>query len=221
MRKITILAFISLFILTACTAQDKTNVLNSNRTDIEDLQQSFRDSILSKYEEEEISDVPTIADASDSPAANKRKPADASDSPAANKRKPADASDLMAWRKEIGESWTGLRENQLDSMCEFFFAGIIDESSALANTLESVRKQLADQGVEIYSVKEIKLIEDNRETIQFPTKDFSSSIFVCSAQIVLKLSSGNYTQPLNSTLSAIYYLSGTEKKFTFQFKVKS
>jgi len=68
---------------------------------------------------------------------------------------------------------------------------------------------------------DVTLVQDNRKTIQFPTKDFSSSLFICSSQISLRLANGDITAPQSSTLAWNYYLDGSQIKNTLSFTLKS
>ena len=106
-------------------------------------------------------------------------------------------------------------------MCELYFQGILDESSEFAVYFVTVKKQLAKEGTVIHSITNIRMREDNRKTIQLPTKEYSSSLFVCSARMILKLSNGDFSQPIDSSISFNYYLDGREIKSTFTFKLKS
>jgi hypothetical protein len=193
-------------LLTGCASEQDTAVLNSGRTNVSQIQQEFRESILSKYEEVVSKDL-TIAEAIN--------PNDA------NYTKVTESSELMAWRAEIAEIWKDLKDNQRDLMCEFYFRGVLDDSSAFADDFAIVKQRLAKEGTTIHSINNVRMREDNRKTIQFPTKEYSSSLFVCSARIVLRLSNGDFSQPVDSTISLNYYLDGRDKKSTFTFKLKS
>ncbi len=193
-------------ILTACSSEQDTAALNSGRTNISQIQQEFRESILSKYEEV-VSEELIIAQAIN--------PNDA------NYTKVIESPELVAWRAEIAESWKDLKDNQRDLLCEFHFRGTLDESSAFAKYSVPVRERLAKEGTTIHSISNARMREDNRKTIQFPTKEYSSSLFVCSARMVLKLSNGNFSQPIDATILFNYYLDGSEKKFTLTFNIKS
>jgi hypothetical protein len=193
-------------LLTGCSSEQDTAVLNSGRTNVSQIQQEFRESILSKYEEVVSKDL-TIAEAIN--------PNDA------NYTKVNESSELKAWRAEIGEGWKDLKDNQRDLLCEFYFRGTLDDSSFFAKYTGPVRERLAKEGTTIHSISNARMREDNRKTIQFPTKEYSSSLFVCSARMILKMSNGNFSQPVDSTISLNYYLDGREKKSTFTFNLKS
>lgn len=192
--------------LSGCSSEQKMNALNRDRTNIAQIQEEFRESILSNYIDVKSEDL-IIAEAIN--------PNDT------NYSKVAESAELTAWRAEIRESWKDLKDNQRDLMCEFYYQGILDDSSDFASYFAPVKKQLAKEGTTIHSVNNIRMREDNRKTIQFPTREYSSSLFVCSARIVVKLSNGDFSQPIDSSLSLNYYLDGREKKATFTFKLKS
>jgi hypothetical protein len=203
-RSATILA--SALLLSGCASEGDLEALNSGRTNVVKVQEKFRESILDSYVDNAKQEL-VIAEAI---------------SPTDTNYQEAEVTpELKAWRDELSDDWKELKFSQLDLMCELFFQGLVDDESRFADILKSARDQLASQGTEVYSITNIRMREDNRKTIQFPTEKSSSSLFVCSSRIVLKLSKGNYTQPLDSTLAWNYYLSGGERKFTFTFKLKS
>ncbi len=192
--------------LSGCSTEGDLEALNSGRTDVKALQERFRESILSTYVDD-TKDELIIAEAVSPNNANFQ---EAEVTP-----------ELKAWRADLQEDWKEIKNNQLDVMCELFYEGLVDEAARFADVFEYARNQLASQGTQVYSIRNIRMREDNRETIQFPTEQVSSSLFVCSARIVLKLTNGTYSQPLDSTLAWNYYLAGKERKFTFTFKLKS
>ena len=203
-RSATILA--SALLLSGCASEGDLEALNSGRTNVVKVQEKFRESILDSYVDNAKQEL-VIAEAI---------------SPTDTNYQEAEVTpELKAWRDELSDDWKELKFNQLDLMCELFFQGFVDDESRFADIFKSSRDQLASQGTEVYSITNIRMREDNRKTIQFPTEKSSSSLFVCSSRIVLKLSIGDYTQPLDSTLAWNYYLSGGERKFTFTFKLKS
>lgn len=203
-RSATILA--SVLLLSGCASEGDLEALNSGRTNVVKVQEKFRESILDSYVDNAKQEL-VIAEAI---------------SPTDTNYQEAEVTpELKAWRDELSDDWKELKFNQLDLMCELFFQGLVDDESRFADIFKSSRDQLASQGTEVYSITNIRMREDNRKTIQFPTEKSSSSLFVCSSRIVLKLSIGDYTQPLDSTLAWNYYLSGGERKFTFTFKLKS
>ena len=193
-------------LLAGCSSEEDTAPLNSGRTDISQIQEEFRESILSDYVDV-VTEELIIAEAIN--------PNDA------NYPKASESTELSAWRDEIRESWEDLKDSQRDLMCELYFQGILDESSEFAVYFVTVKKQLAKEGTVIHSITNIRMREDNRKTIQLPTKEYSSSLFVCSARMVLKLSNGDFSQPIDSSISINYYLDGREIKSTFTFKLKS
>ena len=193
-------------LLAGCSSEEDTAPLNSGRTDISQIQEEFRESILSDYVDV-VTEELIIAEAIN--------PNDI------NYPKVSESTELSAWRDGIRESWKDLKDSQRDLMCELYFQGILDESSEFAVYFVTVKKQLAKEGTVIHSITNIRMREDNRKTIQLPTKEYSSSLFVCSARMILKLSNGDFSQPIDSSISINYYLDGREIKSTFTFKLKS
>jgi hypothetical protein len=197
---------VSAIFLTGCSSVNGTQALNSGRTDITNLQKDFREEVLSQYVDVEVKDLVIAEAASPTDVVNKES---------------IESPELLAWRSEIINSWKDLKDDRLDLVCEFFYQGMVDESSSFAFVFSEARKTFAREGTQIHSIKNIRMREDNRKTIQFPTAEYSSSLFVCSSRIVLKIANGSLSQPLDSTLSWNYYLLGDDIKFTFTFKLKS
>jgi len=196
----------SALLLSSCASEGDLEALNAGRTNVVQIQEKFRESILAAYVDKTKQEVVIAETVSQSDT---------------NYQKAEVTPELKAWRSDLSDDWKGLEDNKLDLMCELFFQGLVDDASRFAGIFIDARDQLASQGTEIYSIKSIRMREDNRKTIQFPTEQYSSSLFVCSSRIVLKLTNGNYTQPIDSTLAWNYYLAGGERKFTFTFKLKS
>ena len=206
MFKYTATILSSALLLSACASEGDLEALNAGRTNVVQIQEKFRESILEGYVDNTTQEV-VIAE---------------SVSPTDTDYQKAEVTpELKAWRNELRDDWKDLKDNQLDLVCELFFQGLVDDASQFADIFKDARDRLASQGTEIYSIKSIRMREDNRKTIQFPTAQSSSSLFVCSSRIVLKLTNGDYTQPIDSTLAWNYYLAGGERKFTFTFKLKS
>jgi len=206
MHKATYLVVVSVLGLTGCASEGSSNVLNSGRTNIASVQENFRQSILDNYVDVVKEDL-IIAEAI---SPNN-----------ANFENSNESEELRTWRIKISDPWKEMKEKQLDQMCELFYQGILDESSDFAFIFVDVKKQFQREGTVIHSITNIRMREDNRQSIQFPTAEYSSSLFVCSSRIVLKLSNGYFSQQLDSTLAWNYYLSGVERKFTFTFKLRS
>ena len=192
--------------LVGCSSEGDTKALNSGRVNIVDIQKDFRESILDKYVDvvrNELIIAEVVA-------------------PGETNYQVAEVTpELKAWRAEINDDWKDLKSDRLDLVCEIFFRGLVDDTSNFAYIFQVARDQFVREGTAIHSINNIRMREDNRKTIQLPTAEFSSSLFVCSSRIVLKLSNGYFSQPIDSTLSWNYYLAGGEKKFTFTFKLKS
>jgi hypothetical protein len=195
----------SALLLSSCASEGDLEALNAGRTNVVQIQEKFRESILAAYVDKTKQEVVIAETVSQSDT---------------NYQKAEVTPELKAWRSDLSDDWKGLEDNKLDLMCELFFQGLVDDASRFAGIFIDARDQLASQGTEIYSIKSIRMREDNRKTIQFPTEQYSSSLFVCSSRIVLKLTNGNYTQPIDSTLAWNYYLAVGERKFTFTFKLK-
>ncbi len=140
--------------LSGCSTESDLEALNSGRTDVKALQERVRDSILSTYVDN-TKDELIIAEAVNPNNANFQ---EAEVTP-----------ELKAWRAELQEDWKEIQSNQLDLICELFYEGLVDEAARFADVFQSTRSQLANQGTQVYSISSIRMREDNRKTIQFPT----------------------------------------------------
>ena len=204
-RKIILVLGVAL-VLSGCTSEDDNQRFNSGRTNVKSIQQDFRDSILAQYIEPEKKEL-VIAEPINSAVVQ-------SDIG-------AESAELKAWRAGIQKSWSEIPQDKFYVVCELFFRGILDPESTFGPLFKQTRDELAREGTEIYSLTDIKLLADNRKTIQFPTINFSSSLFVCSGRIVLKPSNGILSQPLTATIAWNYYLENGSIKYTITFKTVS
>ena len=123
-----------------------------------------------------------------------------------------------AWRKKVAGSWLDVKDSDLDKVCVLFYGGLSDPSSTLAEYFKDSINQFKDGGIDIYSINAIRMVEDNRKTIEYPTETNSTSLFVCQADIVFKRQNGAFTSVQNSSLSWNYYLKGNDTTFGFTFK---
>lgn len=206
MRKFIFFAVIAVFFLSGCSSSQEISALNSGRTDIEQIQEKFRESILANYVEvkKENFEIAEAVSPTDS-----------------DYKEVAESPELKSWRAGINESWKAIQGDQRDRMCEYFYQGMIDDSSEFAYIFATAKQQFKREGTVIYSINNIRLREDNRKTIQFPTEQYSSALFICSSRIVLKLTNGDYSQPLDSKLTLLYYLADGKIQATFNFKLNS
>jgi hypothetical protein len=230
-------AILTLF-LTGCTSEGDSQALNSGRTDVSKIQENFRGDILDDYLDTGQDEL--IIAKAPSPKINENNKVDLNPKVSAKDtvkkesgtnpkvsakdtvNKESEVSpELKAWRTLIGKEFDAIQSNQLDLLCDFFYEGLVDKSSSFAKLMVGITQQLESQGTTVYSITDVQMREDNRKTIEFPTAQYSSSLFVCSSKVTFELPIGGYSAPIDSTLSLIYYLSDGQKKLTFNFKAKS
>ena len=221
-----------------CTSNEDSPTLNSGRTDITQIQQEFRENILSNYmddsqEELFIADAPSIKDenvkdinnnpevSSKNIEAKNVKDSPEKSSKDSKNQKVEISPALKAWRNQLSEEWSAIGDRELEFLCKFFYEGMVDEASGFASLLMGITQQLERQGTKVYSITNIEMREDNRKTIELPTAQYSSALFVCTSKIIFELSNGNYSPPVDSTLSLIYYLSDGQRLMTFNFKANN
>ena len=138
--------------------------------------------------------------------------------PVIAKKSDKSAAFISQWRAKVGEPWLGIKDSDLNKVCEFFYGGFSDPTNPFAKFFGDAQIQLKNGGLILHSIRNIQMIEDNRKTIEYPTPSYSTSLFVCKADIVYKTLEGEFTQPQESLLSWIYYLKGEETPFTFNFQ---
>lgn len=203
--KFLLISTLTMTLLSGCANSDVETPFNSGRTSTELIQKGFRESILSRFEEKNT--APLVIAQAGSPS-----------------REPGvrvnESPELLAWRDSIGKQWEPYSSKDLSVACELFYEALVDEKSSLAETFAQTRNGLAAQGTSIYSIKNISLLEDNRKTIQFPTESSTSSLFVCRATIMFKLTNGAITNNLDSTIAWNYYFRDGQIKWTISFNAK-
>ena len=122
----------------------------------------------------------------------------------------------IAWRAKIAEQWKGLEgQKNLDYMCALWFEGWQGIGDSFSDLFKEQRAQTDAMGLKIETVENIKMIEDNRKTINFPKPGKRYSLFTCEATIVFRLARPGLTKPQKSTISFVYWLDNDEVKSTF------
>jgi hypothetical protein len=198
--------FLSSILLTSCSSTTSNDPLNVGRINVDFIQESFRASILSQYQR--IEEVELIIPTTEKPKVNSNQTQEIS-------------NELQVWRDSISEPWKEIPDDKFFMVCEILYRGIVEPDSQFAKFFRQVQNQFERDGVTVNSMVDVKLLEDNRRTIQFPTADFSSSLFVCASRMTLKLANGDITSPMQSTLTWNYYLDGSEIKYTVSFTLKN
>ena len=206
MYKRLVMLCILTFLLTSCSSSMSEEPLNMGRVNVDSIQKNFRTDILSKYER--VEEVELIIPSSEKPKIDTSQPQE-------------ESQELQLWRDSITEPWKEIPDGKFFMVCDILYKGIMDYESQFAKYFQQVRNQFERDGVTVNSMVDIQLQQDNRSTIQFPTKDFSSPLFVCSSRMTLKLSNGDITSPMMSTLTWNYYLDGAAIKYTISFTLRN
>lgn len=206
LRKALIAIPALLLVITSCGGSNEAGVFNSGRTDVESIQASFREEVLSVFDTDEQDEL-VIADPNDSGL---------NQGPARE-----ESAETKAWRASVVEPWKGLAEDKGKEACELFFSGLIDPNSGLGYAFKASRERLISEGKIIHSLTDVRMVADNRKTIQIPTQEMSSSLFICEATVVLKLATQNLSAPQTLRFAWNYYLAGSEIKWTFSFNFKA
>lgn len=194
-------------VLTGCASRNMEVPFNSGRTDSNLVQAKLREVILARYQESEKA-----------PETIKAKTISKDD---VDYVEAQETPELLAWRKDINKTWGQIDDDKIYMICEFMYQGLYDENATFGSYLSATRKQLVADGVSIHSIENIRMREDNRKTIQFPTEKQNSVLFLCSAQIVFKLPNGNFSSPQDSKIYLLYYLYQGKNQFTISFSTSS
>jgi hypothetical protein len=194
-----------LLVLTSCGSANDAAVFNSGRTDVESIQASFRESVLSAFDADEQDEL-IIAEVGDSPAQGGSR---------------NESKETLAWRATVVEPWEGLDPDKVNQACELFFSGLIDPNSGLGDAFKASRERFISEGKVIHSLTDVRMVADNRKTIQIPTPEASSALFICESTVVLKLANQNLSAPQTLRFSWNYYLAGQEIKWTFSFSFRA
>lgn len=196
------LAIVTASLITGCASQNMETPINSGRTDISQIQSKMRTQILSRFiEKEEPEYLSTKIVSKDD----------------VEYVKAEETPELLAWRADINKTWGAIDDDKIDLLCEFMYQGLYDETNSFASYFVETRKKLAADGISIYSINNIRMREDNRDTIQFPTEEQASLLFVCSSQIVFKFPNGNLSKPQDSRVNLLYYIFNGKRQFTINF----
>ncbi len=198
--------FLLVAVITSCSPENGTIPLNSGRTDVDILQQNFRREILSQYDQPVKEEIVIAA-----PVRQK----------VSEITSGSVSDELAAWRDEISKPWNQIPLEKFYMVCEILYEGIVDRESQLANYFVEVQNKFDRDGIKVNSMTDIELLQDNRKTIQFPTKDFSSSLITCSSRITLKMANGDITSPQISELAWNYYFDGSQIKNTISFTIRN
>lgn len=192
--------------VTSCSSSPSESAFESDRRDVEAIQVKFREILLSEYEQPE-QNILVIA------------PPSSTEGAPIGPKQPS--QELKAWRADISEAWNQIPNDKFFMVCDILFEGVLDPQSSFASSFSDVRKKFEQDGVELYSLTDVALEMDNRETIEFPTPGLSSSLFVCSSQITLRMANGEVLPPQTSTVAWNYYADGTKIGSTLSFILKS
>ena len=204
MLSFRLIILISTLLLTSCSTTSQEPPLNSGRVNLDFIQQNFRSHILLQFQETERPSLEILA-----PLA-----------PEQNLNVSNDPTlELKTWRAEISKSWNEIPSDKFYLVCQILYEGIFDAEATFGKFFTEVRDQFQQDGITVHSLTDVTLSADNRESIQFPTSEYSSSLFVCSSQISLKLYNGNILPPQKSTLAWNYYFSDGKIKSTVSFKM--
>jgi hypothetical protein len=205
MKKFPKLFFLilSIGLLSGCAANQENQLGALRQGPIEQVQAVLRENAMINWE----SSLPK-----DSVFGETAKPAYPT-----SEREPVENDEAnTAWRAKIAEQWKGLEgQKNLDFMCEYWFQGWQGIDDSFSDFFKEHRAQTDAMGIKIETIENIKMIEDNRKTINFPKPGKQYSLFTCEATIVFRLARPGLSKPQKSTISFVYWLENNEVKSSF------
>jgi hypothetical protein len=194
---------VSITLLSSCSASDEIKFSDQRQGPLEIIQSKLRSQALDNWEK----NLPTYVSKNDLPA-----PSQSNEPSEPAKNDPV----TVAWREKIGESWKDLQgQKNLDFMCQLWFEGWLGLSESFADMFKEHRAKTEAMGIKIETIENIKMIADNRKTINYPQPGKQYSIFTCEATTVFRMARPGLTKPAQSTISFTYYLENNQVKSRF------
>lgn len=124
--------------------------------------------------------------------------------------------EIASWRKSQADTLEGIPSSQLQLMCEMFFEDFMQLDAKSNWGFKSVIDRLKATGLTPYSVTGASLLQDNRETMEYPKIDKPSFMIVCGADIKFRDSYGKFRRG-KAYISWAYVLVDGEAKFNFPY----
>jgi hypothetical protein len=194
------LFFLSIFLVTSCTSDQKNGQLAQRQGQLEQLQSALRENAVREWE----ANLPKSAPYGEF--------LDPSAAPVTEKVVSGDAKSVE-FRKKVAKDWEDFQSQKyLDLMCELWFDGWlgIGRPSTFAKQLAETRAFTEAMGIKIETIENIRMAEDNRKTINYPLPGKKYNLFVCEATTIFQLARPGRTLPSRSTIAWIYYLNNGE-----------
>jgi hypothetical protein len=195
---------LSLLLLTGCATATDELTSNRNSTDTAGVQSFLRETALENWESTDVKYADIDASISNPPALKDTKG-------------PLSDADFNLWKADMLDTWKELKtKEQLNLMCQFWYEGWLDSDQSFSKHFTESRNQLLALGLIVESIDEIRILEDNRNSIFYPRQGQPFTLFKCGATVVYKLERGVFAPPADSTIAFIYWLNNGKVESTFQ-----
>ena len=203
--KLALLVIPALIGLSGCSEDQTVNSSSRIGNDLPNVQNFLRENAISIWDPtSNLRDVDVIIK---SPPALK------------NDQGPLPSEEFQLWKTNLLEPWKDIKtKDNLNFMCQIWYEGWIGSDQAFSKYFVESRNQLSALGLTVESIDEIRMVEDNRDSIFYPQQNAPFTLFKCGATVVYKLDRGIFSPPANSTISFVYYLDNGKVASNFQVK---
>jgi hypothetical protein len=192
-----------LVLTVSCTSTSDVQPSSQRQGQLIDIQLKLRETAMQQWE----SDLPKFAPTEELATPS---PTDQSTEKVAYDEK------TVAWRASIAEPWKDLQgQKNLDFMCQLWFEGWLGIGDTFADTFAEHRARTEAMGLKIETIEAIRMAEDNRKTVNYPSVGKQTKLFICEAITIFRLARPGLTQPARSTISFVMTLVNNEVKANF------
>jgi hypothetical protein len=187
----------------SCTSIDQNQSIEQRQGELQNIQGKLRELAVDRWE----SNLPKYFSADDLP-----KPAGEKQS----EQQPNYDAKTVAWRESIGEQWKEIQgQKNMDLMCQLWFEGWLGLGDTFADMFAEHRAKTDAMGIKMETIEDIKMVADNRKTINYPKPGEQSQLFTCEATIVFRMSRPGLTRPAKSSISFVLKSVNNEIKASF------
>lgn len=190
-------------LLVGCTPSNHDESIQQRQGELQLIQEKLRELAIDRWE----SNLPEYSTLDDLP-----KPAEEE----LTKQQPNYDAETVAWRESIGEQWKELQgQKNLDLMCQLWFEGWLGIGDTFSDLFAEHRAKTEAIGLKIETIEDIKMISDNRKTINYPRPGEQVRLFTCEAILVFRMARPGLTRPAKSTISFVMKVTNGEVKGSF------
>ena len=190
-------------LLVGCNSSENIKGIELRQGELQLVQSKLREIAMEKWE----SNLPKYLSNDDLP-----KPEEENQT----EQQPKYDAATVAWRESIGEQWKEIQgQKNLDFMCQLWFEGWLGLGDSFADLFAEHRAKTDAMGIKIETLEDVKMVADNRKTINYPKPGEQSRLFTCEAITVFKMARPGLTKPAKSSISFVLKLVNNEIKASF------